>query len=79
MLNKPNIMNANCPVLSKNENKTDRIIRVVAGAVILAAGLIKLSGGMLVTALVAGTVLLFTGLVGSCALYTLLGINTLKK
>lgn len=60
-----------------NEGSTDRLVRVVIGIILLAAGLFGgLSGALAIVADVAGAVLLLTGLVGFCPLYTLLGINT---
>jgi len=67
-------------IFSTNESNVDRIIRVVLGVVL--AGL-KL-GGVVAGAwgwvlLVIGIVLLFTGLVGWCALYRLFGFSTKKS
>lgn len=56
----------------KNEGKIDRLLRVVLGAVLIALVFI---GPQTVWGWV-GVVPLFTGLVGNCPLYSLLGINT---
>jgi hypothetical protein len=72
-------MKGGCMVIPKNESKTDRIVRVVIGIVALTIGLLKLTGTAQVITLVIGAIALITGLVGFCALYSLLGINTLKK
>lgn len=57
-----------------NEGKTDRIIRVVLGFVMLAIGIIK----MWTLLIVLGAILLATGITGFCGLYAILGINTCK-
>ncbi len=63
-----------------NEGTLDRTIRAIAGAVLLALGLIQaVSGIWLWIVVIVGALLLITGLVGFCPLYTLLKINTLKK
>jgi len=63
-----------------NESNVDRIIRAVAGVVLLFLGFGGiLSGGVAVVADVLGAVLLLTGAVGFCPLYTLLNLSTLKK
>lgn len=54
-----------------NEGKIDRILRVVAGLVIIGLGVMYQSWWGAI-----GLVPLFTGAVGFCPVYTLLGINT---
>jgi Inner membrane protein YgaP-like, transmembrane domain len=56
-----------------NMGGTDRVIRIAAGAVILALGMIFRSWWGLI-----GLVPLATGLVGFCALYAPFGISTCK-
>ena len=56
----------------KNEHQVERIIRVVAGAAILSLFFV---GPQSAWALL-GLVLVATGLLGSCPLYTLFGIST---
>ena len=63
-----------------NESNVDRIIRVVAGIVLLFLGF----GGMLngisaAAANVFGVVMLFTGAVGFCPIYAMFKFGTLKK
>ena len=66
--------------MKQNESNVDRIIRAVAGVVLLFLGFGGiLSGGVAVVADVLGAVLLLTGAVGFCPLYTLLNLSTLKK
>lgn len=72
-------MKGGCMVIPKNESNNDRIIRVIFGVIALAIGLFTLTGAAQVITLIIGAIALITGLVGFCALYSLLGINTLKK
>jgi uncharacterized membrane protein len=62
-----------------NEGTLDRVIRAVVGAVLLAVGLVLVKGPIGVVLDVLGAVLLITGIVGFCPLYTLFGINTTPK
>jgi len=63
-----------------NESNVDRIIRAVAGVVLLFLGFGGvLSGGLAVVADVFGAILLLTGAVGFCPIYALLKLSTLKK
>lgn len=57
-----------------NEGKIDRLLRVIAGLVLISLVFV---GPKAVWGWV-GIVPLLTGLVGFCPLYTLLGINTCK-
>ena len=60
-----------------NVGTTDRLLRLIAAAVLLYLGLFTYAGSALGIGLaVVGGVALLTGLIGSCALYGLLGINT---
>lgn len=59
--------------MQKNIGNTDRMIRIIAGIIILAIGVYYGSWWGLV-----GLVPLFTGLTQSCVLYKMLGINTCK-
>lgn len=60
-----------------NEGSTDRIIRVVAGIVLLALGWGEVVTGTLGTVFkVLGFVPLVTGLVGWCPLYAIAHIST---
>lgn len=58
--------------MQTNEGKTDRIIRVVLGVVLLSLVVV---GPQTMWGLV-GLVPLITGLVGYCPLYKLVGLNT---
>jgi len=60
--------------MKKNVGSMDRTIRILVGLIILAAGIIfKSWWGLL------GIIPLFTGLIGWCGLYSLLGISTVKS
>lgn len=64
-------------MIIRNVGKPDRVIRVVAGAALAAAA--YLTGGPAAIIMgVAAAAAIFTGLVGWCGLYVLLGINTCK-
>ena len=61
-------------LLPKNEHTVERVVRVVAGLAILSLVFIgpKSLWGLI------GIVPIATGLLGSCPLYTVLGITTCK-
>lgn len=65
-------------MFSQNEGKTDRMIRVVVGLILIGlffAGTVGAFGWVL---LIVGIVLLVTGAMGTCPAYSLLGVNTCK-
>lgn len=63
-----------------NESNIDRIIRAVAGVVLLYLGFGGvLSGTLAVVSDVLGIVLLLTGAVGFCPIYAMIKISTLKQ
>lgn len=59
-------------ILPRNESNLDRTLRVIVGLAVLSLVVVgpKTLWGLL------GLIPLLTGLLGSCPLYTLLGINT---
>ncbi|MBY6089153.1 YgaP family membrane protein [Pseudooceanicola sp. 502str34] len=61
-------------MFAKNEGTADRVIRVVVGLALIAA--FFLSSWAYAWIFLIGVVPLITGLMGSCPLYTILGINT---
>ncbi len=64
-------------MFTQNESMLDRVIRFVLGAVLLYAWYTVLVTGLLATvALVIGVVLMLTGLIGWCPLYSLFGMST---
>ncbi len=68
--------------MAANIGQTDKIIRLLAGAVLLALAFLKL-GGLATTAgivaAVVGAVLIVTALINFCPAYGLLGLRTNKK
>jgi hypothetical protein len=65
--------------MKMNEANIDRIIRAVAGVVLLYLGFGVLGGALAIIADVVGAVLLLTGAVGFCPLYALFKFSTLSK
>ena len=66
--------------MKTNESNIDRVIRAVAGVVLLYLGFGGVLGGALgIVADVLGVVLLLTGAVGFCPLYAMFKLSTLKK
>lgn len=63
--------------MKKNVGKTDKLVRIVLGIVLLSLLFIIQSGWRWIGLL--GVVALITGLIGSCPLYSLIGLNTDKK
>lgn len=65
--------------MKNNMGNTDRIIRVLIAAVIAILFINNTITGVLAyVLLVAGIIFLLTSLVGSCPLYSFLGINTCR-
>ena len=63
-----------------NVGTTDRLLRLIAAAMLLYLGLQPYAGSALGIGLaIAGGIALLTGLMGSCALYGVLGLNTRKS
>lgn len=62
-------------MLQKNVGQTDRVIRLIVGAVLL-VGFFALSSTLAWVSLILGVVLLATAAMSSCGLYSLFGINT---
>jgi membrane protein implicated in regulation of membrane protease activity len=65
-----------------NVGRTDKIIRLLVGIVLIAASLIKLGGidTMLGTvSLVVAAIVIVTGLFNFCPAYTIFSISSLKK
>lgn len=65
--------------MKQNESMNDRIIRVIAGIVLLGLGLFT-HGSMAVRVImdILGLIALFTGFTGFCALYALFHFSTKK-
>ncbi|NPA90335.1 MAG: DUF2892 domain-containing protein [Chloroflexi bacterium] len=65
--------------MPKNESTVDRVVRIVLGLILLYAWLGHMVGGTLGVILgLIGLVLLVTGAIGFCPLYTVLGFQTKK-
>ena len=62
-------------MFSKNVGKFDRTIRVLVGLALVAAA----ATGSLGAWAYVGIVPIFTGLMGTCPAYSLIGLNTCKK
>lgn len=69
-------------MFGKNESRTDRIARAVAGAGLLACSVRRMSrsqGNVLgILGALTGATLVFTAATGSCPIYAALGISTTK-
>lgn len=67
--------------MEKNEGMPDRVIRVILGFIMIYIGAIymDLSGVLAYIVVLIGLILLITGAIGYCGLYSVIGINTLKK
>ncbi|MDA8401808.1 MAG: DUF2892 domain-containing protein [Deltaproteobacteria bacterium] len=65
-------------MFKKNESAVDRIIRAIAGIVILVIGIyeVKSLAVLGIILIIVGAVLIITAITGFCLLYTLLGIST---
>jgi len=74
------IRGVNVKLFEKNVGGMDKNVRIVVGVLLLAAGYF-LQADMLVRAVIAlvGVVLGLTGIMGTCMLYSLIGVNTAKK
>jgi DUF2892 family protein len=63
--------------MTGNTGKTDRIIRVLSGALLIGVGF-YLAGNVGIVLAVIGLIPLSTGLIGVCPAYTLFKIDTCK-
>ena len=63
-------------MLKNNVGTVDRLARVVLGAVLMSGFLYMPSGLLAWIFLIVGIIVLATGLLGSCLLYTILGKST---
>ena len=62
--------------MTHNIGKTDRIVRIIAGALIIGTGFL-VPGNVGVALMAIGVVPLMTGMLGNCPLYGICKINTL--
>jgi hypothetical protein len=63
-------------VKDHNVGMIDRLFRVVFGIVFITGGLLYLAPFVSYVVLLLGVILVVTGLMGKCPLYSVLGINT---
>lgn len=68
-------------VLSRNVGSADKIIRLIAGALLAAYGLLGagLASTLGIVALVAGVVLIATGLINFCPVFKIFGISSFRS
>lgn len=66
--------------MKKNVGRTDQIVRVVVGLVLLALGiLVPMVTWLAIVLIVLGVIALITGIFAICPLYIILKMNTLGK
>jgi uncharacterized membrane protein HdeD (DUF308 family) len=66
--------------MKKNVGRTDQIIRLVAGIVLLALGiLVPMATWLAIVLIIIGVLALITGIFAICPLYIVLKKNTLGK
>ncbi len=63
-------------ILPKNEHIGDRIFRVVLGTALVSPLFVTEQSVALIVAGAVGGILVLTGLLGSCPIYTMLGLST---
>ena len=66
-------------LFEKNVGNPDRAVRVVLGLALLYYSFTALAAPPIYVGIIIAAILLFTGLMGTCTLYSLLGMNTLGK
>lgn len=67
---------SSCP--TKNEGALDRLFRILLGASLMLSAYFWLGGIAEIITILIGVIILLTGIMGFCGLYTLLRINTLS-
>lgn len=65
--------------LEKNVGMIDRAARIVIGFLVIGYGVTRLPVPWNAAAFLAGFVIFMTGVVGTCTLYTLLGVTTAEE
>lgn len=63
-------------LFEKNVGKLDRIVRIIVGVAILVSGAMFLRAPLMYLAMLVSIIFMFTGVAGTCALYSLIGLNT---
>jgi uncharacterized membrane protein len=64
--------------MGRNVGSIDKVIRLVIGAILVAAGLFALGGTTGIIAAIIGAVLIVTGLINFCPLFKILGISSFR-
>lgn len=62
---------------NKNEGYLDRVVRISVGLVVLIMSILNWSGSLQLIGFAVGALLVSTGVVGWCFLYSLLNISTI--
>lgn len=65
-------------MLKKNVGSVDRIIRIVVGVALIAGFFMNTGATYGWLYLVGGAIALATGIMSSCGLYSIIGVNTCK-
>jgi len=63
-------------LFENNVGKWDRIVRIVVGVAILVASAMFIRAPLLYLTLLVSVIFMFTGVAGTCMLYSVLGMNT---
>lgn len=66
-------------LFEKNVGGIDRIVRLALGLALLGAGYIFVAAPLSYVVMLLGLVLLLTGIMRTCLLYNLVGVNTAEK
>ncbi|MBN2057197.1 MAG: DUF2892 domain-containing protein [Candidatus Saganbacteria bacterium] len=65
--------------IEQNQSTLDRFIRILAGgACLIIPSYVPVAGWLMLTLLVIGLYLIFSGLSGQCLIYKMLGFKTCK-
>lgn len=65
--------------MNMNMGKLDRMVRIILGGILFLAFLQgTVVGPLAVAAIIVSAILMLTAIVGSCPLYTLLGLKTFR-
>lgn len=62
----------------KNVGKTDQIIRIVIGLLLMIGSVLFLSAPINYVLAIIGLILILTGVFRTCGLYSIIGLNTCK-
>ncbi len=65
--------------MKENVGTVDRALRVVLGIALALAGWLGAGGALGIILIVVGLVLIVTGLMSSCPIYSVAGLNTVEE